>query len=386
MKKWVTTALSLLLACLFCAAPISYAADIYKNISQSVFPIFGFDIASGENIVLGGAVAIEENLLATNCHVARAGSILNVKINNKMILARVVYRDAKRDLCIVNVNDVALTPVKLRETKTTQIGEEVFEIANPGLSDESIAKGVITHKYDVNDLAYLTVSAEGTGGGGLFDVNGNLIGIVNWKDPKSIVNFIIPSDIIIKALADRDADTDTGQSQEEAVKDDIKLIGTFGASKIQLVKRNTRCLVFIPGVRKPNQQASVAVWFPHRPNGIFIFSKEINYMSVIAFLDKLAETNDDEYPPSKSKITLDNKNYTLSVMKIKKVALPTFIFAVNDDLSEVFLDSKFFLGKFYQYDNNEKITTIRFGLEGFKEALDAAKKNCNVVQNDNPGK
>ena len=86
----------------------SSAQTVYKNVSNSIFTLFGVQVEGEKGVALGSAIAITNHLLATNCHVALAGNVLFVRINNENKLGSVVYHYDNDDFCIVEVIDANL--------------------------------------------------------------------------------------------------------------------------------------------------------------------------------------------------------------------------------------------------------------------------------------
>jgi len=80
--------------------PVSSSAQkVYQQVSNSIFAIFGK--TKGEKIgAFGSAVADGKDLLATNCHVALAGSLLLVYVNGKEERGDIYYYDQKNEVPI----------------------------------------------------------------------------------------------------------------------------------------------------------------------------------------------------------------------------------------------------------------------------------------------
>jgi len=397
---------------------VSSSQAIYKQVSGSVYTLFGIGTEGSEEIALGSAVAISEHLLATNCHVALAGNILFIRINNQNELGSVVYHNDNADFCLVSVNTSNFTPVKIRQSSQVQIGEEVIAIGNPKGYQKSISKGIISNKYDKNNLPleldnfypalkYICEKANfvvlqtdapishGSSGGGLFDQNGNLIGITTSGDARGEnLGFAIPTELILKIIEPKSLESKNQQIDEpptnqatesEPIKtpitstinlaetDNSTLVGYYGKSKIGLFHLNNRCFITITGHYSPDKPTSTALWFPDNPKTLIIFSRVVTLDKATKFLD---EKNSFQYSSSKSFIFIENQLYPLTIISLNNEKNPVYLFTTKQDQTETFIRADYFLGQFYHYSDQSDMTTIKFDLDGFTEAFAAYNKSC----------
>jgi serine protease Do len=384
------------------------------QVSHSIFTVFGVETeGKDKGVALGSAVAIDKNILATNCHVAFAGNFLIVYINDTPQRGQLYYYDRDNDLCLIKISDTTFTPVKIRSSISVNIGEEVFAIGNPEGYEKTISKGIISNKYTKGKYEILQTDASishGSSGGGLFDVNGNLIGITTAGDPNGTnIGFAIPTELITVAMQkehpssmeqqpspepttinsnqsttaegqqtsmQQTESTNAHQDSNKPKNNGLTRIAYYGKSEVGLMKWNGKCFIAIPGRYKPDQPTSLAIWFPDTPNKILIFSKIINADNAIEFMNNISPTDNTKYIESKSFIFFNDKLYGLSLLSINNDHYPVYSFSVKNDLTENLVTSDYFLGQFYDYDHQQDITTIKFGLDGFTEALAEYNKIC----------
>lgn len=213
MRKWthhyvLASAVALIFSAAFLvsshASEAPSAETVYKNVSGSIYEVYSNNMDKKNGWVYGSAVAVEDNLLATNCHVALSGSFIIVKVNKKAYLGRLYYYRQKKDLCIVEVVGVKLNPVHIRASNTVNIGEQVFAVGNPLELNQSISEGIISNKINDDGTTILQTDASishGSSGGGLFDKNSNLIGITTATHKEnSGISFAIPTELILEVL------------------------------------------------------------------------------------------------------------------------------------------------------------------------------------------
>jgi S1-C subfamily serine protease len=146
----------------------------------------------------GTGFAISSNgVIVTNNHVIENAKSIKVKgINsefNKIFNAKVLVSDKINDLAIIQISDSDFTSIEtipyILKTTLTNVGEDIFALGYPlraVMGDEiKLTNGIISSKTGFKgDITSYQVSAPvqpGNSGGPLFDINGNVIGIINAK-------------------------------------------------------------------------------------------------------------------------------------------------------------------------------------------------------------
>ena len=160
----------------------------------------------------------KDNYILTCNHVVEGYDIIRVTLaNGNYYYAEIVGTDPQTDLAVLKVSDQDLPACVIRdwETSPLTIGETVIAIGNPlGVLGHSVTSGIISGlarniTVEGQSMTLLQTDASinsGNSGGGLFDINGSLIGIVNAKSTGSTIDnlgFAIPidtADFIAKEL------------------------------------------------------------------------------------------------------------------------------------------------------------------------------------------
>ena len=189
------------------AIPPNAAAVAFENGWRSVVVI---ETDTGQ----GSGVIIRPNLVATNCHVVDDGTAIIVfKANNRRAQKDEVFRaqihraHKARDLCLLEVAGLWGVAANLRRTDSLTVGESVYAIGAPQGLDYSLSAGVISQlrKEEGESIPRIQTDAAispGSSGGGLFDAQGNLVGIttsIHAGDKVQGINFAIPADWILQA-------------------------------------------------------------------------------------------------------------------------------------------------------------------------------------------
>ena len=177
--------------------PALSARDVFAKIGGAVWTVYTAPrdqllarIKKGRRMGQGSAVAIDEHRLVTNCHVVKGASALTLAYEKKSLMAaELIAADGPRDLCILRTD--ARLPVYVtgyRRFDDLVVGEEVFAIGSPEGRDRSITGGLVSGKRKARGprrgmsriVQTSAVIARGSSGGGLFDAQGNLVGVTSF--------------------------------------------------------------------------------------------------------------------------------------------------------------------------------------------------------------
>jgi serine protease Do len=192
----------ILLACSVCGSATALEPDkLFTLISPSVWLVRTFD-ADGLPLGSGSAVVIEKHKLITNCHVlgkASSFSLIKDKVSYKGALEEV---DLEHDFCLISVADPHFDApaVKIADSDQLSVGQRVVTLGNPRALEMTLSDGLISRLQhgDDDQLEAIQTSAPfspGSSGGGLFDVEGRLLGItqrINVQTGSQNLNFALP--------------------------------------------------------------------------------------------------------------------------------------------------------------------------------------------------
>jgi S1-C subfamily serine protease len=106
--------------------------------------------------------------------------------------------NSESDRCILRAEAPLPKWVKVRPFADVKVGERAFSIGAPQGYELTIAEGIVSSKRAIEGDRLLQTSAPispGSSGGGLFDAQGNLLGITTWmrKDAQNL-NFAIAAE------------------------------------------------------------------------------------------------------------------------------------------------------------------------------------------------
>lgn len=171
-----------------------------ETVTTSTF--FGQYVTQGAG---SGVVVSTDGYIVTNNHVVEDATNIKVTLADKTTYdATVVGTDEKTDIAVVKINASGLTPAVFGDSSQIVVGQDVIVIGNPlGSLGGSVTKGIVSAldrqvTIENQTMTLLQIDAAvnpGNSGGGAFDANGNLIGIVNAKSTGSNIDnlgFAIP--------------------------------------------------------------------------------------------------------------------------------------------------------------------------------------------------
>ncbi len=159
----------------------------------------GNSTATTETYSEGSGVAIADGgYILTNYHVVASGDSYQVLMpSGDKVDATLVGYDSSYDLAVLKVEDESaastLVPVAIGSVEKMYVGSTVIAIGNPGGETlyNTVTQGVISSlsrevdggntSRSVDYIQHDAAINSGNSGGGLFDVNGNLIGINTLK-------------------------------------------------------------------------------------------------------------------------------------------------------------------------------------------------------------
>ena len=156
----------------------------------------------------GSGVIVRPNIVATNCHVIDDEDVIVYKHDNRQastdtaFRAKVLMRNDDQDFCLLEVSGLWGIQAQIRKYNTLKIGENVYALGSPQGLDLSLSTGIISQLRQGKHGRYIQTDAAispGSSGGGLFDSDGNLIGILTGKiadEDSEGIGFAIPADLM----------------------------------------------------------------------------------------------------------------------------------------------------------------------------------------------
>lgn len=180
----VLPSLLALLPLLAAQAPARAALDqaAYVSLAASVLRVEAPRQRGG--YALGSAVALEADKVVTNCHVTREALEVNILRGGLRYPARWQASDIGRDLCLLDVPGLGARPVALGKAAALSVGQAVTALGYTGGVgiQNSTGQVVQLHRHDGGRVIQSSnFFNSGASGGGLFDDEGRLVGILTFR-------------------------------------------------------------------------------------------------------------------------------------------------------------------------------------------------------------
>lgn len=169
-----------------------------------------------------GFILNAEGYLVTNFHVIEGETQISVEVFPKAgdKLDRQLYKQVRiiavnkfKDLALLKIDDPgapAFAAVSLGDSEAQAVGDRVFAIGSPLGLQRTVTEGILSTK--TRQLAgelYLQTTAQinpGNSGGPLFNLRGEVIGVINMKVTSGEgIGFAIPAGVLRFFLDHRDA-------------------------------------------------------------------------------------------------------------------------------------------------------------------------------------
>ncbi|MBK7953771.1 MAG: trypsin-like peptidase domain-containing protein [Candidatus Accumulibacter sp.] len=175
------------------------AEDLFSEVSNSIARVATTD-SSGRAASQGSGVVIGNGTVVTNCHVVAKAVSITVKVGTDIHTASRLVTDEELDLCSLSVPGLAAPSVNVGSVGSLRIGQRVYAIGAPYGLDLTISEGIVSSLRTLPAGTVIQTTAPvspGSSGGGLFDVSGNLVGIVTFQHRYGQnLNFAHPADWI----------------------------------------------------------------------------------------------------------------------------------------------------------------------------------------------
>ena len=176
----------------------------------------------GQNQVESGAgsgvIISSDGYILTCAHVVSGASQITVTIGDTDYTATVVGEDDTSDVAVLKIDATGLTPATVGDSDSLSVGDSVLAVGNPlGELGGTVTSGIVSAlnrsvtiqgTSSTNTMSLIQMDASvspGNSGGGLFNMNGELIGLVNAKSSSSDaegLGFAIPINDAIKVAQD----------------------------------------------------------------------------------------------------------------------------------------------------------------------------------------
>ncbi|WP_333842557.1 S1 family peptidase [Pelomicrobium sp.] len=196
--KWLLVVVGVLLPF---AVRAEFDPKLFFKLIPSVVKVEAYNADGSVNI--GSGVMVKEGIVATNCHVTRKARSIQVGQTGARWTVRAQSRDMDHDLCLLHVPH-ATAPVVTFKPDKPKVGQVVIALGYVGGVAPQMSTGEIKALYDYDGgtvIQSTTPFTSGASGGGLFDEEGRLVGLVTFKyRGEQAYHFSLPVEWIFRNL------------------------------------------------------------------------------------------------------------------------------------------------------------------------------------------
>ncbi len=198
-------------------------SDIVKKTANSVVEIVteatvsgGFSQRYAAKGAGSGVIISDDGYIVTNYHVIDGANKITVTLRDgtSSYDAKLIGSDEDNDIALLKIDATGLTAAEIGNSSDLVVGDYVIAIGNPlGTLGGTVTDGIISAlarevTIENKNLTLIQTNAQispGNSGGGLFNAEGKLIGIVNAKDSATEVEgiaFAIPINTVSSIIKD----------------------------------------------------------------------------------------------------------------------------------------------------------------------------------------
>ena len=198
---------------------VEISCTVQTSTSSSFFFFGGTTTATSTG---SGVIFSDDGYIVTNAHVLEGltdENTIKVKIySGETYPASLIGYDSRTDLAVIKIDVENLPYASFVDSSKLMLGADVIAIGNPLGLGVSCSNGIISalEKEIYINGVYMTVMQtnaainSGNSGGGLFDIDGNLVGIVNAKKSGTSststtiegMGYAIPSNTVVRIIAE----------------------------------------------------------------------------------------------------------------------------------------------------------------------------------------
>ena len=194
--------------------------ELYPECMQSIVTVRALSAGRPGYYMGSGIVLSEDGYILTNQHIlAGTDKAYVILPDDTEVQALLVGEDISTDLCVLKIKAEGLHPAVFGDSGELTVGDSVFAIGNPMSMNlrgtltsgiiSGVARSVSSDNRPMTLLQTTTPINEGSSGGALFNMYGQVVGVTNMKivNPYSEVQveglcFAIPS-ATVKTVTDQ---------------------------------------------------------------------------------------------------------------------------------------------------------------------------------------
>lgn len=189
------------------------AENVNATVKIKIYDNFNYENNTADTVGNGSGVVIMDGIIVTNYHVL-IGDRLGIEYSNfeegrEVRTSSYICGDETRDIAAIAVNYKSPGIATIGNSDELKIGQKVVAIGSPQGLKNTVSEGIISGFRTIDGQKFIQTTAaisKGSSGGGLYNMNGELIGITSLKniDGESL-NFAIPINDVLTLINKSDS-------------------------------------------------------------------------------------------------------------------------------------------------------------------------------------
>lgn len=256
--------LKVLVLCTISLNAVAYDQAKLMHAWVSIVMIRGYTETG--TLAYGSGVIVGENQVVTNCHVLRRTKQPWVSQGDTSYSIESVQANRWQDLCLLTLFQLNKKPVPIGSSKDLIKGQELAAMGHSSGSPAPLTTGgYMISAYDMDGGNIILSSAKfrlGASGSGLFDMEGNLVGINTFKTTGYGSYYSMPAEWIHK-LKDLPVEKEFPIQGKALWEEDEERKPYFLKIAIPKVKEEWSTLIKVTEEWTVNEANNTEAWYEH---------------------------------------------------------------------------------------------------------------------------
>ena len=140
-------------------------------------------VGAAGRLYLGSGVAVGNGTIVTNCHVTQRAKKVQFMGGAYGLAASRQAADVPHDLCLLYFQSAGVRPAAIGTSRNLKVGDAVYAVGFNAGASLSFQRGHVAELFEHDGAMVIRTTAaftNGASGGGLFDKEGTLVGILTF--------------------------------------------------------------------------------------------------------------------------------------------------------------------------------------------------------------
>lgn len=186
------------------AYPVVGSAEIDFGLFHKLAPsVVKIEAHGNGRTAVGSGVMVAPGAIVTNCHVTRDAERIDIAKGGSRWNVHTQTSDVNHDICVLFSPNASAPVVEIAKQRP-KVGQQVMALGYIGGLGPRFSGGEVKAVYDFDGGQVIQSTASfnsGASGGGLFDEQGKLIGLITFKNrQREAYHFSLPVDWVVQSL------------------------------------------------------------------------------------------------------------------------------------------------------------------------------------------